>query len=437
MISITSTDFLRKTAGTIVFISIIGFVSWNHAENHKVKTTNTPSDFQWEYATPESRGMSSKKLDSMRNVLAEKGTKKLLIIKNDKIVYEWFSPGWEDSVKKHSTASLAKAVVSGMSLLAALDDGYIHPDEPACNFIPSWKKDEIKSKITIRQLATHTSGIEDAEASEKEKAEMERKKLDRHFGIPGWKGQFWRKEPDPFSLARDSAQVIFTPGTKYVYSNPGIAMLTYAVTSSLKGSKYEDIRTYLKERIYEPIGIEEKDYTIGYGKTYELDGLKLVPGWGGGNFTAKAIAKIGLLMLHKGNWQGGQIIDSLNVKKVTSYAGTAMPATSCEEKIPNSDIRTKNNPQPATTAGWYSNFDGVWESVPRDAFVGGGAGNQHLMVIPSLNMVIVRMGNNLYDESKGEGFWLGAEKYLFNPIMDAIEEPPYPESGLSAELPKK
>ena len=50
MISITSTDF-AKNGRTIVFISIIGFVSWNHAENHKVKTTNTPSDFLMEYAT--------------------------------------------------------------------------------------------------------------------------------------------------------------------------------------------------------------------------------------------------------------------------------------------------------------------------------------------------------------------------------------------------
>jgi len=35
---------------------------------------------------------------------------------------EWYAPGW-DADKKHGTASLAKALVGGMSLVLALDDG--------------------------------------------------------------------------------------------------------------------------------------------------------------------------------------------------------------------------------------------------------------------------------------------------------------------------
>jgi hypothetical protein len=65
----------------------------------------------------------------MKEILATKDTKKLLIIKNDKLVYEWFASGWEDSLKPHYTASLAKAIVSGMSLLCAIDEGYIHLDD--------------------------------------------------------------------------------------------------------------------------------------------------------------------------------------------------------------------------------------------------------------------------------------------------------------------
>ncbi|WP_257669482.1 serine hydrolase [Parapedobacter tibetensis] len=377
--------------------------------------------FQWEYASPESQGMSSEKLDKMSLTLAEKGTKKLLIIKNDKIVYEWFAEGWEGTVRSHYTASLAKALVGGMSLAAALDDGYLTLDQAACRYIPQWKDDYVKSKITIRQLATHTSGLMDAEGTGTD-----------HFDLPGWKGQFWLNDPDPFSVSRDSALVRFTPGEKYAYSNPGIAMLTYGVTASLKNSEYSDIRTYLRERIFGPIGVDEHEYTIGYGKTYEAGGLKLVPSWGGGDFTAKAIARIGLLMLHKGKWQGKQIIDSSAIDRVTGYSGTALPTPFSGKGKHN--IRDENNPIPATTAGWYSNFDGVWEGVPRDAFGGAGAGNQLLVVIPSLNMVVIRMGENLYNASEGEGFWLGSEKYLLNPLMDATEEPPYPQSSLSVEF---
>jgi len=139
-------------------------------------------------------------------------------------------------------------------------------------------------------------------------------------------------------------------------------------------------------------------------------------------------------MLHKGNWQGKQIIDSATVEKVTRYEGTALPTGASEFE---GNTRNKNNPIPATTAGWYCNYDGIWNHVPRDAFAGGGAGNQHLVVVPSLKMVIVRMGEQLYNEAEGEDFWLGAEKYLLNPIMGAIVEAPYPKSNISVEFAPK
>ena len=272
-----------------IFIILLLLISWNQPEKKEQSAVSKIPGFKWEHDSPESQGLSSQKLDDMISVLAEKGTKKLLIIKNDKVICEWVANGWKDSEKNHYSASLAKALVGGMSLLAAIDDGYISLDDAACKYIPQWKTSGSKSTITIRHLATHTSGIEDAEASEKEKKTLP-EGSDKHMELPGWKGQFWRKEPDPFLLARDSAPVIFTPGSQYAYSNPGIAMLTYAVTASLKESPYNEVRTYLKERIYEPIGIDETEYNLGYGTSYNAGNLQLVPSWGGGSFTANSIA---------------------------------------------------------------------------------------------------------------------------------------------------
>jgi len=99
--------------------------------------------------------------------------------------------------------------------------------------------------------------------------------------LPGWKGGFWRKDPDPFMLSRDQAPIVFTPSTKYAYSNPGMAMLSYTVTAALRGTEHDDVRTLLRERVMRPIGVEDSDWSIGYGKTYDVDGLKLVPNWGG------------------------------------------------------------------------------------------------------------------------------------------------------------
>ena len=351
-----SRDFLLEGALIVCALALLGSSAHVKKQNIKQPDVALPS-FRWEYTSPESQGMSSKKLDEMRSVLIEKGTKKLLIIKNDKIVYEWFANGWEDEAKTHYSASLAKALVGGISLAAAMNDGYITLDEAACYYIPQWKKDYRKSMITIRQLATHTSGLMDAEGSEAELKFISSKGLHFHFDLPGWRGQFWRNEPDPFSVSRDSTPLRNTPGTKYEYSNPGIAMLTYGVTASLKGTEYNDIRTYLKERIYDPVGIDEKEYSIGYGKTYKVDGLELVPGWGGGAFTARSVARLGRLMLQKGYWEGRQLIDSSIVQKVTNYHGTALPSLPLENKKMDSNLRTQANPIPATTSGWYSNLD--------------------------------------------------------------------------------
>lgn len=366
--------------------------------------------FEWKTASPESKGISSEKLDAAKDTLATKGTKSFLVIRNDKIVYEWYASGW-DPKRRHYTASLAKALVGGVSLMLALNDGRISVDEPACNYIPEWKTDPQRSKITIRHLATHSSGVEDAEQDEIP-----------HFELPGWKGGFWKKDPDPFTLSRDKAPIIFPPGTKFAYSNPGMAMLSYAITGGLQDTEHTDVRTLLRERIMRPIGVKDDEWSIGYGQTYKVNGLNLVANWGGGSYTARAVARVGRLMLRKGNWQGEQLIDSRFVEEVVKYAGTPLPD------------RPAGNPNPGSGLGWWTNFDGVWAKVPRDAFAGAGAGNQVLLVVPSLKLIIVRNGSNLYDPSRGEGFWGGLEKYLFNPVMEAIIDPPYPRSGLITKV---
>ena len=129
-----------------------------------------------------------------------------------------------------------------------------------------------------------------------------------------------------------------------MYSNPGIAMLNYAVTAAISNSQQKDIRSYLQERIFRPIGIEDNEYSVGYGTTYNLKGLPLVAGWGGGAFTANAVARIGRLMLHQGNWQGKQLIDSSLVAEAVRFE----PANNKEFYV---DKENSDNPFLATTLG--------------------------------------------------------------------------------------
>jgi CubicO group peptidase (beta-lactamase class C family) len=380
------------------------------------EATRRPGGFAWDYDFPTLHGISAEGLEKARKVLEKKRTDALVVIRDDQIVLEWYGEGW-NRTRKHYMASLSKSLVGGMALLIALNDGRMTVDSFTSEFIPEWKKDRMKTKITTRMLATHSGGIEDAEEDGLP-----------HERLGGWKGQFWKRVPDPFTVSRDKAPIIFPPGSRYAYSNPGFAILAYQITASLKNAPQPDIYTLLKDRIMDPVGATADEWSISYGNTgFDVDGMKLYAIWGGGAFTVPTVAKIGRLMLRKGNWEGRQLVESSWVNRMMSYAGTPVPA------------RPGGAPKPAMALCWYTNFDGVWSSLPRDAIVGEGAGHQILLIIPSLDMIVVRLGETMEDnvgldewlhkyiinpimgKRSETGYWGAAEKYLFAPIMEALE----------------
>lgn len=369
--------------------------------------------FTWEVSAPESQRMDQGRLDVWRESLAARRTTHLLVVRNGKIVYEWYVPDYGPDTK-HFTASLGKALVGGTSLLLALSDGRIKADDPACKYIRAWRNDPEKQKITIRHLATHSAGIENAETPGK-----------GHLDQGGWKEAFWRREPDPFTIARDQAPLIFEPGTRYAYSNPGMAMLAYAVTASLQKSPHEDIRSLLRERIMAPLGVPDSAWSIGYETEYPVDGLRLWGNWGGGEYTARAVAQIGLLMLRRGEWGGKQLVPAEWVDKVLSYGDTPLPEYD------------ERDPTPAPGLGWWLNRNGALTSLPRDAFMGAGARHQALLVIPCLDIIVVRMGEWLGEATSFASFWGDFERYLARPLLNTIVDQtladrvraPYPPSS--------
>ena len=128
--------------------------------------------------------MSSTKLDALRGELARRGTRAWLVIRNDRIVDEWYAEGQDG--KKQGTASLAKALVGGVSLGVAISDGKLRWMTPPRNTFRSGRSDPQKSQITVRHLGSHTSGIKDAEENGLP-----------HEKLTGWKGDFWKRLPPP------------------------------------------------------------------------------------------------------------------------------------------------------------------------------------------------------------------------------------------------
>lgn len=361
-------------------------------------------------AAPESQGLSGARLEAMKRNLADRKTTGLLVIRNDKIVYEWYAEG-NSAATRHYTASMAKAIVAGVAVGVALTDNRLALDDPAWKYILQWKNDPRKSKITLRQLGSHTSGLEDAEAG-----------ATPHEKLTGWKGDFWKRlnpPNDPFTISRDRVPVLFNPGDKFDYSNSAIAMLTYCTTAALKDAPEKDIRTVLRDRIMRPMGVADSEWSVGYGQTSTVDGLPLVCSWGGGNYTARAAAHIGRLMLREGDWDGKSLLSKDAVRQITSDAGT--PG--------NCGI------------GWWSNNNGRYEKLPKDAFWGSGAGHQILLVVPSLKLIAVRNGDALGPaKAEPSQYHEPVRQFLFEPLIAAITGPPkaeaapYPPSPVIASI---
>jgi hypothetical protein len=112
--------------------------------------------------------------------------------------------------------------------------------------------------------------------------------------------------------------------------------------------------------------------------------------------------------MHKGNWQGKQLLKPFAVDSVIGYAGKPLP--------PKKEIKGVT---PTLGLAWYNNYNAKWSKAPRDLFYGAGAGNQTLLVFPSMNMIVVRNGQDMYNAAKGEDFWSGVIKYMVDPLMDA------------------
>jgi CubicO group peptidase (beta-lactamase class C family) len=360
--------------------------------------------FEWRADRPEAEGLSSARLDALKKALAARGTKGLLVIRNDRVVYEWYAPGHSAS-KPHYTASMAKALVAGVSLAVALGDGRVRLDDPAAKYVPGWKRDRRKARIILRHLGSHTSGLDDAESGGAP-----------HEKLTGWRGDFWKRlDPpdDPFTIARDKVPVLSGPGRRMRYSNPGIAMLTYAVTAALRDAPQKDVRTLLRDRVMRPIAVKDSEWSVGYGQTFKVDGLLLVPSWGGGSYTPRAVARLARLMLREGDWEGKRLIPARAVRQTTRDAGT-----------------------PGNGAmGWWSNNEGLIAKLPRDAFWAAGAGHQVVLVVPSLKLIAVRNGEAL--DAK-QSFDEALRVHFFEPLMAAVTKghsrAPYPPSPVIARL---
>lgn len=348
-------------------------------------------DVAWETAAPEAHGIDAACLAELRAEMAERRTEALLVARDGRLVEEWYAPG-RTVDRHHYTAALTKALAGSMALALALEDGRVALDDPVSEYVRAWRGEPRKASITLAQLASHSSGLEDVSFEGPQE---------------GWHSRYYDHADERFALALSRGSLIAPPGERYSYSGMGFYVLSYALRTTLEGSEYPHLRAWLRERLMRPMEIDDDAWRISYGDTYRYDGMQQVAIGSGGAYTPRAAARIGQLVADRGRYEGRALLAPEHVARLTE---------------PHSP-EPRDREAPRAGLGWWVNHDGFWPALPRDAAVGAGLGHQLLLVVPSERLVAVRLGDELEKPRVWAApYWEAAGEHLFAPLMACVRE---------------
>lgn len=309
----------------------------------------------------------------------------IAIVRKGYIVREWFGvpamPATTFDV--WSCTKSATGIAFGMLFEDSRNhklprDQKIDLESTAYDFIPEGYPltDPLKSEIKLKHLLSMTSGIPG-----------ESRGLLGIAVVPG-NGEFelaLGKEPSRFGVS--AAKLAASPGQHWDYSDSGFAHLSL-IFSRVTGREIGD---YMNERVFQSLGIRNYSWDLQGGSghvgphTNAHSGLHL---------SARDFARLGYLMAHRGRWEGKQLVPEWWI-----------------------DLATRSSQELNRSYGYtfWVNTDGAqWPTAPRDAFAFKGYGANRCYVIPSLDLVVVRVGDTPPN-------W--GEESLLPAVLDALIEP--------------
>lgn len=286
----------------------------------------------WETATPASQGMSTAQLDRARDWLADHHSRSGLVIRHGRIVAEWYFAG-ADRTSKFAAYSTSKSL-SSLATGLAIADGRLSLETTVGEFIPEVAPAE-KGAITVQQLLSMTSGVHNNPSI----------------------GQ----RNDLFQYTIREAPLDHVPGTHWEYNNTGLALLS-PVFQKATGQQLD---AFLDARVFKPIGITADDWSWETREGYALP-------YSGCHINARAMGRLGLLVLQRGRWQDRQLIGKEWLKASVA---------------PSQDLNKSYGYL------WWNNTTSKWPQVPGDAYAALGRWDNNILIVPSLDLVVIRQSD--------------------------------------------
>jgi CubicO group peptidase (beta-lactamase class C family) len=249
----------------------------------------------------------------------------------------------------------------GIAALAAVREGLFKLDDFVSDTITEWKSDPRKSRITIRQLLSQTDGIEGA-------------------------SRLQRASIHDRNVMAIRLPIVAEPGSAFIYGPSHLQIFSELLRRKLKGRA---TTAYVEGHVLNRLGIGRLNYKKdSHGNPLLATGFEL---------TAREWARLGELVLGRGNYHGRRIVSADLLRE--AFAGS--PAN------PSYGLTFWLNQQASTgrEVDLERMLDLPWQSAqwadvcfckdaPAEMVVALGSGYQRLFIIPSLHALIVRQGSN-------------------------------------------
>ena len=273
----------------------------------------------------------------------------VMIVRDGNVIFSrWQSEG-ADSVPHvlHSVSKTFTATAVGL----AIADGKMSLTDKVVDFFPDKLPAEVSDNLkamTVRDLLTMTCG-HDVEPSGRN-------------GQQDWVTAF---------LAHP---VEHEPGTFYLYNSMGTYMLS-AIVQKVTGEKVVD---FLTPRLFEPLHIDKPQWDES------PQGINC-GGWGL-YLKTEDLAKMGQLLLQKGEWNGTQLIPAEWVAEMSKKQVESInPGTRIEQAAERG--------MTVETSDWMQGYGyQMWRCRPG-CFRADGARGQYIIVVPDKNAVIAITSN--------------------------------------------
>lgn len=264
-------------------------------------------------------------------------THSLLIYRDGKNIFEKYYNGY-NADKLNNLKSATKSITS-LLIGIAIGNGLIKDEnQKIFDLLPEMfdeRTDPEKEKITLKDVLTMSAGFEW-----------------NNFGGKWRSG--WDKSREPTKYLIRQVPLANKPGTRWNYNSA----LSHLLSALIK--KYSGMNTiqFAEKYLFAPLDIKNVRWTKSNDGN-EMGNSELM-------ITPRDLAKIGLLILQKGKWNGKQIVSSEWIEKSTQKYFDGFP------QIGGYGYQ------------WHTRKFGKYES-----FLAAGWGGQFLIVIPELQMVVV------------------------------------------------